>query len=90
MEKEYVIKNVFRLSNGISVIACEGRFTSLLEGHRAKLMVGNNIRQIIALIGSREIINWTEHKNQSAIETYDSILLTVEEAQSGQWSIVID
>ena len=91
MATDLTVRSLFRLSDGTTVFACEGgSATDSFNGRGAVLMQNGEPRQRITLTGERTMINKAMHVNQRAIETRDSVLLTLEEAQSGTWKIVCD
>jgi len=91
MATELTIKNVFRLSNGITVLACDGGGeTDSFVGREAALVANGKVRQRVILVGERTMINRTSHLNERAIETRDQLSLTSEEAQSGSWCLVCE
>lgn len=88
---ELIVRNVFRLSNGVTVFACEGGGeVDSFNGCNAVLMQNGEPRQRITLVGEYVMSKKTTHINQRAVETRDSVALTLEDAQSGTWSIVCD
>lgn len=91
MNDELMVKNIFRLSDGTTVFACEGgRLTKSLKGCGAVLMLNGEVQQRIVHVSERTMIKKTCHENLRAIETRDNILLTKKEAESGLYRIILD
>jgi hypothetical protein len=91
MTTTFLIRDMFKLANNVTVLACEGNAIAIMFAGRAgRLQAGNQIRQSITLTGQREMLNLSTPKSLKAIETGDVVNLTVEEAQSGSWSLLID
>lgn len=90
MSGEFLIRDIFRLSNGTTVFACEGDLSAQdLAGRRAAIVVAGQIRQEITFCGERVMTRPSRHQNQRILETRDSVNLTLEEAQSGQGRVVL-
>jgi len=91
MITKLLIRDMFKLSNNVTVFACEGDAGAVaFAGRKGKLQAGDEVRQSIILVGQREMLNQSAPKSLNAIETGDAVNLTVEEAQSGSWSLLID
>lgn len=90
MKFNIMVKNLFRLSDGITVIACSGgRGDGVLAGRIATLAVDGEMRQKFLVEGERRMLNQTK-EGERAIETRDDILLTQDEAQSGRFTLNFD
>lgn len=91
MTTKFLIRDMFKLSNKVTVLACEGNASGVsFKGRVGRLQTGNDVHQSIALIGQREMLNQSARKSLNAIETGDTVNMTVEEAQSGSWSLLVD
>lgn len=91
MHKEFLIRNLFRLSGGTTVLACEGKNSSVpFVGRKAKLVSGNEVRQSIMLTGERQMLNGALPQSHKVIETFDTVNLSFEEAQSGMCRLLVD
>ncbi len=91
MKSELLVREVFRLSGGITVLACEGTVQAdEMAGARVSLTSEGVIRQKLLLSGERMILNRQNNQNTTAIETRDAVNLTPEEARSGLWKLVWD
>jgi hypothetical protein len=90
MTQELLVRNVFRLENGATVLACEGAPTSeKFIGGKYLLVANDKVRQEVLLTGEHHMLNQTAHHNQRALETRDVVALSAEEAQSGLWRLVL-
>lgn len=91
MAEKFVIRDLFRLSDNATVLACEGDVgTVVYAGVIGQIQTGNEVRQSITLIGERKMLNQSSSPLLKAIETSDVVNLSAEEAQSGRWSLLID
>jgi len=83
------IRNIFKLSGGETVIACDGPVDNMTwTGRTVKLIdQDGGVRQDIILTGLRSMLNQSRHTDQIALETTTAVELTAEEAVSGLWSI---
>ena len=83
MSAEIIVTNIFRLADGLTVLACEGLGDlSSLTGRQAALVAGSQVRQEFVIAGERVLLNQKTHENERAIETREQISITLEEAQS--------
>ncbi len=91
MRQELLIREVFRFSNGTTVLACQGATISdSFAGRRARLVVDGQPRQSISLASERSMLNQTTHINQRALETLDRVDIGPEEVRSGLCRLVLD
>jgi hypothetical protein len=91
MKYEFTVRDVFRLANGMTVLACEGDIhLDLPLGSTALLITDGDVRQKIRIAGERLMLNQTSRYGQRALETQDAVCLTVEEAQSGRWMLIFE
>jgi hypothetical protein len=91
MGQELLIREVFRLGGGTTVLACEGAMTSdVLAGRRACLMVDGLVRQSIVLSSERTMLNMTSRVNQRALETLDAVEVLPDEVQGGKCRLVLE
>jgi hypothetical protein len=85
-----MVHEIFRLT-GATVLACEGDASAEpLTGHTASLVADGEVRQKIRLVGERQMLNQATNRQQRALETVDSVDLTLEEARSGRWRLILD
>jgi hypothetical protein len=91
MTNALLIREVFRLTDGITVLACEG-FDSLEFPANCLIssIVDGDVRQSILLTGERLMLNQSAQHGQRAVETRDAVNLTAEEARSGRWRLVCE
>lgn len=90
MAIEFIVTNVFRLSDGTTVLACEGGNNApSLVGRQAMLMVEGEVKQSLSIAGERLMLNKTSGENERALETRDKLSITVEEAQSKRLNLVV-
>ena len=81
----------FELSEGITILACSGYDSKLdVIGKKFKLIRGDTVRQTLTISGERKMLNRKANLDKKAFETRDTILLSKEEAQSGEWQLVGD
>ena len=86
-----LVLDIFKLSTGTTVFACEGeKLLQPINGGIGTLFLGDEIRQRITFIGEREMQTQSPHNRSLALETLDPIQLSVSEAQSRLWSLLID
>lgn len=92
MTSKFVIRDLFKLSGDVTVLACEGEGDglSVLIGRIGKIQNDGGLRQAISFSGERKMRNQTRPKSVRAFETLEKVQLTVEEAQSGAWTLSID
>ena len=90
MAQEMKIRDVFRLGDGTTVLACEGPASGKLEGRNAALVMEGQVRQHVVLSGERTMRHPTQHANQRAVETRDPVELIAEDVRSGNWTLVLD
>ncbi len=91
MGQELLIREVFRLSGGITVFACEGTAPlDALTGRQVQLVVDGQVRQSIVLTNERSLLNQTAHLNQHALETHDTVDIFPEEVQRGHCRFVFE
>ena len=91
MSQELLIREVFRLGGGTTVLACEGSVASeVLTGRRVRLVVDGQVRQSIVLTSERKMLNQTESLDQRAFETLDRVEVLPDEVQSGRCRLVLD
>lgn len=86
---DLVVRDIFRLANGLTVLAFEGGASvESLEGNKCLLVNDGQVRQKIAIAREHFMLNKKSHHR--ALETNDSVDLTSEEAQSGYWRLVCE
>jgi len=90
MAAELIITNVFHLVDGVTVIACEGSGNvSSWVGRQAALVADSDVRQKFVIAGERIMLNKNAHKTERAIETRDELSITLEEAQSKAFRLIL-
>lgn len=91
MKTEFLVRDLFRLSSGTTVLACEGESsTEAITGRTGKLLRDNEVRQSITLVGERQMLNQLLPRSHHAVETSDNVNMSDEEARSGLWKLLID
>lgn len=91
MGRQFAIQEVFRLSDGITVIACKGEAgAENWSGRQARIVSGDLTLQELRIQNERSISRKSEHLDQFAIDTLDRVKLSAEEVNSGMWSISIE
>lgn len=89
MAIELIITNIFRLSDGTTVLACEGESNvAPLVGRQANLVSGDEVRQSLSIAGERQMLK-ASRENERALETRDQLSITLEEAQSRRLRLVL-
>jgi hypothetical protein len=84
------IRDVFRLSDGVTVLACErGRHLIDWPGRRVDLACQGEVRQAVMLRGERGLSGQLTRPGEMALETRDTVRLTSEEARSGDWRLLV-
>jgi hypothetical protein len=89
MAFEMQIADIFRLSNGRTVLA--GRISNhkaLVGRCRCELRSGTELRQTVDCEGEQIVKKIAPTNDLRSIATVDTVNLSVEEAQSGQWTLV--
>lgn len=85
------VREKFELSDGITILACSGYDPKLdLIGKKFSLVRGDEVRQTLTISGERKMLNQKANLDQKAFETIDTVLLSQEEAQSGEWQLIGD
>jgi hypothetical protein len=88
MKNELLVREIFKLSGGITVLACDGVVPpDGVAGKRASLVSGGIVRQELLLLSERQMLNQSAKQEQRAIETMETVSLTPEEARSGLWKL---
>lgn len=92
MNLKFVIRDLFKLPGDVTVLACEGPMGgfSNMAGFIGEIKNDGELRQSICFSGERRMLNQTRHKSVRAFETFENVLLTTEEAQSGTWYLFVD
>jgi hypothetical protein len=86
-----IIREVFRLGGGLTVLACEGALTiDALAGRGARILVDGKDRQRIVVASERILLNQKLALSQRALETCDSVILTPEEVRNGRCELVLE
>ena len=83
------IREKFELSDGTTILACSGYDPKFeVSGKKVRLVSGGEVRQILTISGERTMLNQKAHLDLKAFETTDTVKLSSEEAQSGEWSLI--
>ena len=83
------VREKFELSEGVTILACSGCDPTFdVIGKTLSLIRGDEIRQTLTLSGENKMLNQKSNLAQKAFETKDMILLSQEEAQSGEWQLI--
>ena len=89
MSNEMNITEKFELSDGVTVLACSGYDPKCnVIGKQLRLILGDEVRQTLTISGERKMLNQSANLDQRAFETNDTVKLSTEEAQSGNWQLV--
>jgi hypothetical protein len=89
MAFEMQISDIFRLSNGRTVLV--GRIfkhNALVGRCQCELRSGTELRQTVDCEGEQIVKKSDPTNDLRSIATEDTVNLSVEEAQSGQWALV--
>lgn len=89
MGSSIIIRDMFKIGSGITVLACERHETDISWKNRVVdiVFIDGSVRQSIKIIGEREILKKTENLDKIALDTNDDIILSGNEARSGQWML---
>lgn len=83
------IREKFELSHGITVLACAGYDPNFsVIGKKFSLVLGAEVRQTLTISGERKMLNQKSNLDQRAFETSDVVMLSPEEARSGEWQLI--
>ena len=83
------IMEKFELSSGTTILACKGYNPTIdVVGKQFRLIRGDEVRQVLTISGEQKILNPQLKMDQRAFETRDSVLLSTDEARSGDWQLV--
>lgn len=79
----------FELADGITILACSGYDPKFdVIGMTLSLVREDEVRQTLTISGENKMLNQKFNLDQNAFETNDKVLLSREEAQSGQWQLI--
>ncbi|QDH70168.1 hypothetical protein [Marilutibacter alkalisoli] len=88
MKFEMKILNVFRLSNGRTVLGgLVANHPQLIKACDCELISEEGVRQRISLEGE-QIVKKISTNDLRALATVENVMLTEEEAQSGNWRLI--
>jgi len=91
MPLTFAVKNLFRLPDGLTALACEGDGEPVMViGRSATLRNGGDLRQRIQLRGERKMLRQERPKSFRAFETNDTVQLSVDEVQTGAWILTLE
>jgi hypothetical protein len=89
MEIKMNIRDKFALSGGITILVCVSYDSkSDVIGKKLSLVLGEEVRQTLTISGERKMLNQQSNLDQWAFETKDTVSLSQEEAQSGEWQLI--
>lgn len=89
MTIELKVREVFRLSTGNTVFACDVDGARVPpRNSRCELKRGDEVRQTLILSGETQLLNKNAAVTQRAFETPEQVELSPEEARSGQWRLM--
>lgn len=83
------VREKFELSEGVTILACfvyDPRID--VTGKKFNLVRGDEVRQTLTITGEKKMLNQKSNLEQKAFETNDKVLLSQEEAQSGDWQLI--
>ncbi len=84
-----IVREKFNLSDGTTILSCSGGSVSgALTGKSLRLQNGDDIRQTLIISGERHMLRKADALDQRALETTDEVLLSQDEARSGEWMLV--
>lgn len=84
------ILDKFELSDGSTVLACSGASSAAtLVGKRVTLTTSEQARQTLVISSERRMLNQDSNIALKALETNDPIALSLKEARSGDWQLVM-
>ena len=91
MAQTFSIKNIFRLGDGTTALACQGNppADSVTDIQAILIDETGKVRQTIQLIGKHTMINATRHRDLCLLETRDTVELSPDEAQQGKWQLTL-
>lgn len=83
------IRNIFVLSDGATVIACDRPSEDIGWSNRKVIIASPNgdREQELIISGQRMMSRQSAHSDQIALETMALVALSDEEAQSGKWVV---
>jgi hypothetical protein len=91
MQTTFIVRNLFKLPNGTTVLACDGKIQPLYMRERmATLSYGNSFRQSICITGKMHLRNQAQPRTLQAFETNDTVRISTADAQSGIWKLTFD
>ncbi|MVF11983.1 hypothetical protein FT643_07460 [Ketobacter sp. MCCC 1A13808] len=89
MEIKMSVREKFELSDGVTILACSGYDPKFdVIGKELDLIRGNEVRQTLAITGEKKMLNQKANFDLQAFETNDKVLLSQQEAQSGEWQLI--
>ena len=85
------VREKFELSEGVTIVACSGYDPKFdVIGKKLNLIRGDEVRQTLTISGEKKMLNQKANLDLKAFETNDKVLLSQEEAQSGEWQLISD
>lgn len=90
MGAKLIISDVFRLADGITVLACEAvGDVGELHGRSADIAVDGITRQQIVLLGERHMLKQQARSRERAIETRENVSLTADDVAGGSAELIL-
>ena len=89
MTRDVAIRNIFRLADGMTVLACDRPEVDEVWRERKVVIrtMSGDVQQQIMLVGERIMLGDDANKSLIAIETLEDVELSVDEALSGNWRV---
>lgn len=90
MSIDIAVRDVFKLSGGMTVLACDRPTVDQAWRHkRVELRsVHGETRGNFVLVGERRMLGSAVNPTLLAIETTDNVDLSAEEARTGNWRLI--
>lgn len=90
MEPKISVTEKFEMLGGVAILVCEG-FSSNIDiiDKQFYLVSGSEVRQILTIVGVRNMLNQQSNLDQKALETRDVMNLSKDEARSGSWQLIL-
>lgn len=85
---KFIIRDLFRLSDGAVVFALEGIAQGMRWEKRAAAIRHNGtVAQKIRIGGERVMSRQKDNLDKFAVDTWDNVQLTNEQVRSGDWTL---
>ena len=87
-QSKFIIRDIFRLSDGAVVFALQGLASGInWEKRVAHILHIGAVTQTIRLGGERVMSRQKDNLDKFAVDTWETVRLTSEQAQSGDWTL---